>query len=331
MQFWLDLLLIFLLFGVGIRLSAFFSGGETGFYRLSLPRLSIDAQAGDAVAQKLMWFVRNPANFVATTLVGNNLANYLTTFAISLGVLRVFGQVTETLDIASTLLLSPVIFVFGELLPKNLYYRAPLSLLRRDAGLFRLFYWLFLPFSLPLVQITKFLERFQQREGIRASLVLGRSRLVQLMSQGRKEGLLTDVQSRLVGGVLQAAAQPLGDSMIPADRVLGLTETATREEMLEFARRYGTSLVCLRRNESEGDWYASVRVIDLVLDKRPVPNLQQAMPVLSVETTKLDALQQLQSAGALQGVVVQDNRVQGVVNTRGLVEQLFRPQATPRV
>ena len=331
MRFWLDILLILLLFGAGIRLSAFFSGGETGFYRLSLPRLSIDAQGGDPVSQKLMWFVRHPSSFVATTLVGNNLANYLTTFAISLGVIRLFGQVTEVLEIASTLLLAPVIFVFGELLPKNLYYRAPLSLLRKDATLFWGFYWLLLPFSLPLVQITKVMERFQQREGFQASLVLGRSRLVQLMSQGRKEGLLTDVQTRLAGGILQAATQPVRDSMIPVDRVLGLPETASREELLDFARRYGTSLICLHRAGEANDWFASLRVIDLVLDPRPVPALQQPMPSLSVESTKLHALQQLQSAGALQGVIVQEGRILGIVNTRGLVEQLFRPQVTSTV
>ncbi|MGE4003217.1 MAG: CNNM domain-containing protein, partial [Planctomycetaceae bacterium] len=144
---WLDVLLVVLLFAVGLRLSAFFSGSETGFYRISFPRLSIDAQAGDRVAKRLMWFARNPSAFVATTLVGNNLANYLTTVAISLGVPLVAGAVSETVEVGAAMLLSPVVFLFGELLPKNLYYRAPLSLLRRDSTLFMMFYWLLLPAS----------------------------------------------------------------------------------------------------------------------------------------------------------------------------------------
>ena len=39
------------LFLIGLRLSAFFSGSETGFYRASFLRLSIEANAGDAVAR----------------------------------------------------------------------------------------------------------------------------------------------------------------------------------------------------------------------------------------------------------------------------------------
>ena len=57
------------LFLLALRLSAFFSGSETGFYRLSSLRISLDARAGDAAAQRLARFVRNPSRFVATTLV----------------------------------------------------------------------------------------------------------------------------------------------------------------------------------------------------------------------------------------------------------------------
>jgi len=319
------MLFVLLLFGIGLRLSAFFSGGETGFYRLSLPRVSIDAQAGDLVSRRLLWFARHPAYFVATTLVGNNLANYLTTFAISLGVVNIFGRATEALDIASTLLLTPVIFLFGELLPKNLYYRAPLTLLRRDATLFGLFYYLFLPLSLPLVQVTRLLERFNQQAGPQANVMLGRSRLVQLMSQGQREGVLTDVQSRLASGVLQTAPQPVTNSLIPADRVLGVEETATREELSRFARDYGTSIVCLKRAGTENDWFAYVRAIDIAIDARPGSTMVAVMPAISHKTTKIDALQQLQTSGALQGVVIQESKVLGVISTRGLVEQLFRP------
>lgn len=329
MQLLMELLLVVLLLGIGLRLSAFFSGGETGFYRLSLPRVSIDAQAGDPIARKLLWYARHPARFVATTLVGNNLANYLVTFAISMGVMTVFGRVTELLDVVSTLLLAPVIFLFGELLPKNLYYRAPLYLLRRDATLFGMFYYLFLPLTVPLVRMTMLLERLNPQAGPRANLMLGRSRLVQLMSQGGREGVLTEVQSRLASGVLQIAPQPIIDSVIPSDRVLGVDEASSREELLQFARSYGTSLVCLRKTGGEGDWFAYIRVIDLVLDSRPVAALVMPMPVIAARATKLDALQQLQAEGALQGVVRRGDQTLGVVSTRGLVEQLFRPTLVP--
>ena len=65
------------LFVVGMLLSAFFSGAETGFYRVTRVRLVLDAMGGDWIASRLLSLTNNPTLFVATTLIGNNLANYL--------------------------------------------------------------------------------------------------------------------------------------------------------------------------------------------------------------------------------------------------------------
>ena len=66
---------IFLMLVIGIFLSAFFSGSETGFYRVTRVRLVIKALRGDRVSRGLLWLTNNPALFVATTLIGNNNNN----------------------------------------------------------------------------------------------------------------------------------------------------------------------------------------------------------------------------------------------------------------
>ena len=70
---------------LGLFLSAFFSGSETGFYRVTRMRLVLDAMGGDRTARGLLWLTNHPSMFIATALVGNNLANYLTSLAIVLG------------------------------------------------------------------------------------------------------------------------------------------------------------------------------------------------------------------------------------------------------
>ena len=71
-----------LLLAFGIALSAFFSGSETGYYRATRARLTMDAAGGHRTARELMWLANNPVMFVATVLVGNNLANFLVSDAI---------------------------------------------------------------------------------------------------------------------------------------------------------------------------------------------------------------------------------------------------------
>ena len=64
-----------LLFLVGLMLSAFFSGSETGLYRVSRMRLVLDGLSGSRTARGIIWLLNHPEIFIATTLVGNNLAN----------------------------------------------------------------------------------------------------------------------------------------------------------------------------------------------------------------------------------------------------------------
>ncbi len=322
------LLLAAILFLVGLNLSAFFSGSETGFYRVSFLRLSIDAQAGDRVAARILWFAKNPSMFVATTLVGNNVANYLTTASIGFATGVLFTAGADWAEIAGTLLVSPVVFVFGELMPKSLYFRAPLKLLRRDSAKFKFFFWIFLPVSFPLVWVTRLMEKLRQSEARSFDSVLGRQRLVQLVSEGRQHGLLAPVQSQLVHGLLQTAAQQISDSVTPAHRVFGVDDKSSRRQILECARKFGVPQVCIKQAGTDDAWYGYIRVVDARTSRKPVQSLVQKMPRFDTATTKLEALLDLQRADASFGVVYHDQTLVGTISERGLVEQLFRSSTT---
>ena len=324
MPAWFEIIAALLLFLIGLRLSAFFSGAETGFYRLSLPRLDIESQAGDPQANVLMWFARNPSYFVATCLIGNNVANYVTTAAISWGTLLVIGIATEATEIVATLLMAPVIFQFGELLPKSVYYLAPSQLLRKDIRWFRMFYFAFLIASFPLVLLTRLFERLNSQGEQAVEFVLGRSRLVQLMKYGHEEGVLTDVQSRLASGLLNLAPRPVTSSMIPVTRVLGLAEDAGRNEMIAFARKFGTPILPLHRKGQPEQWFAYVTISDLFKSPKQSPQ-RRIMPVFNHKQSKLQVLHRLQCEQADYGVVRKDDSVIGIVARNGLIEQIHRP------
>lgn len=317
------------LFIVALRLSAFFSGAETGFYRASYLRLSIDAQAGDPVARQILTLRRNPTAFVVTALVGNNIAHYILTAAVGIAAIEAGLGTRMAAEVVSTIVIAPFVFTFGELIPKNLYYRAPLQLLRRSARWFLLFHRLFIPISFPLVAVTRLVQRFGQQEVQRPAEVLGRARLVQVLSQGHQEGLLTDVQGRLIEGLMQLAAQPVMQSVTPPGRMLGVADNMDREQILSFARRYGLSTVAVHHPGIANSWYGCVRVIDVALVHQPLASLVRPMPVIDQATTKLEALLALRTSGAAYGMVKSTERLLGIASQHGLAEQLFRaPQST---
>jgi CBS domain containing-hemolysin-like protein len=316
------------LFLAGLRLSAFFSGAEIGFYRASYLRVSIDAQSGDPVARRILWFCQNPSDFVVTALIGNNVAQYVLTAAVEIAAVRAGlgdGMAAETV---STLLIAPFVFTFGELIPKNLYYRAPLRLLRRNVGWFVLFYRLFFPIGLPLMAVARVLQRFSRTDAERPGQILGRARLVQVLSQGQQEGLLLDVQGRLVEGLMHLAGQPVLQSVIPNNRVLGVPDNLGREDVLNFARRFGVNNVAVRQPGVADSWYGYLRVVDVALTQQPLASFVRKMPVIDSSASKFEALLTLRAAASVYGVVKSKDQVLGLASERGLAEQLFRaPQS----
>jgi len=308
---------------LGLGMSFFFSGTETAFYRVSTVRLMIAANAGDRIARRLLDFAHRPGRFVATTLVGNNVANYL----VSLGTGLAIALLVESegfAEVIGTWAVTPIVFVCGELLPKNICYVAPSWLLRRGAFLFRFFYYLYLPVSLPLAMISHLLERIAGAATGAADLVFGRNRLTQVFSQGRQAGLLTDAQSRFLTGLLTASGDAVEQTMTPVDRVFGLTDDATRDAVIEHARRLALTEVVLASSSNPSDWTHYVRVAELAVSDRPVSTLKRPLPRFQAEQAKLEVLLALRTAGDSLGGIVRDDELIGVANERGLVESVFR-------
>ena len=309
---------------VGLRLSAFFSGVETGFYRIGVLRLNIDSQAGDKVASRLLWFIQNPSRFVATCLVGNNVANYVTTLAVGLFVGHQISDNGGYAEVLATLAVSPIVFICGELLPKNLYFRAPMSLLKQDTKLFRFFDLMFRPISFPLIMIARIFERLSGDNDRSGAAILGRNRLAQVLSQGHQEGILLDVQNRMVSGLMRLVQERVTTVMTPTARIIGLDDSTDREKLLDLARLYGLAYVIIRKPGKSGDWYGYVRTIDILLTSRPISSYIQEMPSFDEKENRLEALLTLREQGAKIGVVKKRDAVIGVIYEQGLIEALSR-------
>ena len=315
-----------MLFLVGLRLSAFFSGSETGFYRVSLIRLSIDADEGDPISQRLMWFRKNPSQFVSTTLIGNNIANYLTTWALGL-IAVAFGWYGK-MEIMLTLLATPLVFIAGELIPKSLYLSAPRYYLKKDFRFFWYVYLMLKPLSLPLVWFARFLERLGRNEEKKFELALGRNRLVQLMGQGHQTGLLLDVQNRVVNGLFKLARKSILDSMIPTARITGLSENATSQQIIEYARKQSVANVLIQKKEGENNWFGYIRISDLVIrSQHPTSLIKEAVDI-PVESTYLETMCALLNANRQIGIVKDEKKnVLGIVTLDELSYQLHHHAA----
>lgn len=297
------MMLIFCLFVGGMILSAFFSGSETGFYRMNRARLLIRALDGDWISRGLLWLAGNPAVFVATALIGNNVANYTLSLSIVMAT-EIIAQGWSTAELLMPMLFAPFIFVYGELFPKNISLAAPNRLLRRCGPFFAVAILLFSPISLLLWLLNKLIELVGRKSPEELRMVLARRELGELLHEGQAVGLLRATQQTLAQSTLTLAPQPVANFMVPVSRFPRITRRMTPKDVAHAARRSQRWLLPVEeydqgRRSTVGYVQASDCLLTAsdILPLRPTIEVRERQPYLTT-------LAQMQAADVALATVV---------------------------
>ena len=108
---------LFIILGLLILLSAFFSSSETGLMSLNRYRLKHLAEKGSRGAKLALKLLDRPDRLLGLILLGNNFVNILASAISTILALRYFGEAGIAI---ATGLLTFVILIFAEVAPKTL-------------------------------------------------------------------------------------------------------------------------------------------------------------------------------------------------------------------
>jgi CBS domain containing-hemolysin-like protein len=313
-----------LLFLVGLAGSFFFSGTETGLYRVPRIRLLLDALAGSPIARGLLWLASQPAIFVGTALIGNNLANYAISLGMVLGVEAFPAQSgINWLRILVPLLATPLIFVFGELVPKSLFFRAPHRLLRWFAPLLLLMTAVLLPIVGLLGIAGRLLSAVTGSAPLVLRMTMARRELSELLREGQAAGLLAKQQRLLAENVWEVGSAPAVAFSMPIERLAVLPPNCQRRDAIAAAQRKGNSLV-IARPKTGGAIEGYYRLGDLLANTQEQCGSPQPVLIVPQHIKQLDALRRMIERAVDVAVLVdQHGRASSIVTRQQLVEPLL--------
>jgi Mg2+/Co2+ transporter CorB len=136
--FWLTAAAIFGL----LLLSAFFSGSETALTAASRGKLRARADKGSQGAKTALTVTEDGERMIGALLLGNNVVNILAASLATALLTKLFG--TTGVAIA-TIVMTLLVLIFGEVLPKTLAITVPEAAASRVAPVVLLLMWLFGP------------------------------------------------------------------------------------------------------------------------------------------------------------------------------------------
>lgn len=305
--------------------SGFYSGSEMGMYSLNRIRARLRAGNGEPSARLLLGLASERQETVLAILLWQNVCGYLLTVTTAAWLSSTFTD-TRHVEFYSAAILSPLIFVFGDVVPKN-WFQASSDRLMYAAA------WILRP-SVLAFRYTGILWVLQRLSRLAAKLVgedsdadwLGqRGEIVGLLREGAAEGVLTEEQTEIVERVMRLSSVRVGEIMIPARRVVALPIDANRALFEHVVRtsNYSRMPVIGRDRRSV---VGIVNVYEVLADeeKGGIDKWVRSTLTLSASETAAGALVQLQRARATMAIVADRQRgFVGILTLKDVVEEIF--------
>ncbi len=194
-----------------VIMSAFFSASETAFSSVSRIKLVSYVEEGKRGAKKALTLADNYDKTLSTVLVGNNIVNVAlaTVSAVFFGEIFINNS-NISAEIVSTVVITAVLLVFGEVMPKSLAksYSARICLSFSTIVYFlSIVLW---PLSFLFVKLQRFMLRNKEDE-----VTVTESEFDHIVNTMNNEGILDEDERDLIQSVLELNDTKIYDIMTP--------------------------------------------------------------------------------------------------------------------
>lgn len=308
---------------VSLILSGCFSGLEIGLYVMNKLRLDLRAEAGSKPARRVQKMLQNWNNLLTILLIGNNLVNYTTTFAVS-AIFAIIGVSENQTTLYTLLIVTPVLFVVGESLPKNLFQKSAELLVYRLAWLLRAAGVVLNGCGLaPLVQAVSSIPTIIASHRPIHKQRLRHEGLAAVVAEGQASGVLTHSQTIMADRAMRMPQTMLKSVMIPLKKASSVKLDISKSDALKLIAAQPHSR--LPMVDEQGKVVKILFVYDLVLAEDDQPPVAKAVEplVLPHDLNITDALYRMQRDRSPLAIVCDAaSKHIGMVTIKDLVEEI---------
>ena len=219
-----------------VGFSAFFSASETAFSSLNQIRLKSRAEDGDTSAARVLAMAEKYDKLLSTILIGNNIVNIA---AASIGTI-LFTQMlgAERGATMSTIVLTIIVLIFGEVTPKSLAKEMPEKVATAVSPFLVLLLALMTPLTWLFTQWKKLLGHFVH-SGEADTITEGE--LMTMVSEAENDGELTDRESELIRSAIEFDDVEVEEILTPRVDVVAVEDDIPLEELAQTFAESGYS------------------------------------------------------------------------------------------
>lgn len=305
--------------GVLIILSGFFAATETAFTSFSHVRMKTLAvtRKKARIALKL---AENYDRLLSTILIGNNIVNIV---AASIATL-VFTFYWENMGVTiSTIVMTTLILIFGEITPKSIAKEKPESFAMFSAIPLKIFTIIFAPINLLFNWWKKLMVIIFKLKKKQPSITEEEFKII--VSDIKDEGVLNEIEHDLIRNTLKYDEQKVEKIMTPLESIKMISSTDTNESIKKMFIDTNFSRVPIYKENTNsiiGLLYRADFYEMLLSNKNNIIELLK-QPIYIQTKTKISKLfRQLQENMIHMAIVKNGEQIVGLITMEDILEEL---------
>lgn len=233
---WLSYVLVV----ICVALSAFFSGSETALTSVNKTRLKSMAENGDKKAAKTLKLAEDYESMISTVLIGNNIVNIASSSIATLIFVAFLGS--ETGALVSTIVMTIVVLICGEVLPKNYAKLNADSLALTVSGPVSVLIFIFKPLAVLLNVLSRLMAKVTGSDKQDKPSVT-EEELKYIVESIEEEGVLEENESDLVQSALDFDEIEVQEILVPRVDMITIDVEEKWEDVLEMAQHSKVSRI----------------------------------------------------------------------------------------
>ncbi|MGB9607997.1 MAG: hemolysin family protein [bacterium] len=325
-------LLIWLLVFLVIVFNGLLAAAEVGIISLRKSRLMYLAE-GDKRARIISQLLEKPENFFASlqvwvtllSVVGGSLATL-----ISIKLFKpIFGPGSEEkAALCGSLIMTLLLVIFGELVPKNLALRKAEAFSLFSARFIKFLYLSAYPIFRPLAIVSGWIARLLGGEKEERMSSITEEEIQILLEEGSKEGNIEEEEKEMIASIFDFTDTTAREIMVPRIDVVGVDAEDSVEKVLEVVSKSGFSRLPVYRDNMDniiGIVHAKDAIRRYREGKRTTPAKRIARPAYFVpESKKIDELLKEMQRNRTQMAIVVDEYggTAGIVTLEDILEEI---------
>lgn len=308
--------------GLSLLVTAIFSAAEMSFIAANRVRLRHMAEGGNRTAVRYLDAFRSPERLLSTAMMGVTIAHITASSVATWVLLPVVGGAAAILV---TLALTPIMLVFGEVIPKAVARERATGLILWLFPVIETLGRLLTPLTWGANALVGWALSLVGRQRTSTRQFVSREELKLLLQMEPEEADVTVSEAEMIDKIFDLGETAVREVMVPLVDVAALPETASPADVVRLIQERGFSRIPVF-TDRVFNIVGVVTAMDLLRRGAEAPDLRALMrPATYVpETKRIDDLLREMQKNRLQLAVVVDEYggAVGIVTVEDIVEEV---------